>query len=129
MRPVADSLGAKPCSRKALLPPAGHRPGAAGRHQGGRFGRAFASKLVEQRERVEALGGLRRKLVAGRLETIKFAVRMFDLHGAISRLSAVGFSLSAMLPQKFFARPLFPFGLRPTGKSGRSHMYLNPDIQ
>ncbi len=32
-----------------------------------------------------------------------------------------------MLPQKFFARPLFPFGLRPTGKSGRSHMYLNPD--
>ncbi len=28
---------------------------------------------------------------------------------------------------KIFARPLFPFGLRPSGKSGQSRMYLTPD--
>ena len=38
---------------------------------------AFAAKLVE------ALGGLRRKFVADRVEAIKFAVRTFDLHGAL----------------------------------------------
>ena len=79
--------------------------GATGRHQGGRFGRAFAAKPVEQRELVEALGGLRRKFVADRVETIKSAVWTFGLHGAFSRLSAAGFLLITMLPQKFFARP------------------------
>ena len=125
---AAVGQGADALLAQAPLPAAGRRPRAAGRLQGGRLGRALKAKLVEQRERGEALGGLRRKFVADRVETIKFAVRIFGLHGAFSRLSAVGFSLSAMLPQKFFARPLFPFGLRPTGKSGQSHMYLNPDI-
>ncbi len=46
---------------------------------------------VEQRETVEALGGLRRKFVADRVEAIKSAVRIFGLHGAFSRLSADGF--------------------------------------
>ncbi len=73
------------------LPPVERRPRAAGRLQGGRLGRALKAKLVEQRERVEALGGLRRKFVAGRVEAIKPAVRIFGLHGAFSRLSAAGF--------------------------------------
>ena len=126
---AAVGQGADALLAQAPLPAVERRPRAAGRLQGGRLGRALEAKLVEQRERVEALGGLRRKFVADRVETIKFAVRIFDLHGALSRLSAVGFSLSAMLPQKFFARPLFPFGLRPTGKSGQSHMYLTPDTR
>ncbi len=75
---------------QAPLPAAGRRPGAAGRLQGGRFGRALKAQPVEQRETVEALGGLRRKLVAGRVETAEFAVRTFGLHGALSRLSAAG---------------------------------------
>ncbi len=83
--------GADALLAQAPLPAAGRRPGAADRLQGGRFGRALEAKLVEQRETVEALGGLRRKFVADRVETIKFAVRIFDLHGAISRLSAVEF--------------------------------------
>ena len=99
------STGAAALLAQAPLPAAGRRPGAAGRLQGGRLGRAFAAKLVEQRERVEALGGRRRKLVADRVETAEFAVRMFDLHGAFPRLSAAGFVSSATLPQKFFARP------------------------
>ncbi len=73
------------------LPPVERRPRAAGRLQGGRLGRALKAKLVKQRERVEALGGLRRKFVAGRVEAIKPAVRIFGLHGAFSRLSAAGF--------------------------------------
>ncbi len=100
--------GADALLAQALLPPAERRPGAAGRHQGGRLGRAFAAKLVEQRERVEALGGLRRKFVADRVETIKFAVRIFGLHGALSRLSAVGFLLGTMLPEKFSRARLLP---------------------
>ena len=76
---------------QAPLPAVERRPGAAGRLQGGRLGRALKAKLVEQRELVEALGGLRRKFVADRVEAIKFAVRMFDLHGAFSRLSAFEF--------------------------------------
>ena len=83
-------LGGGPLAQ-APLPAAGRRPGAADRLQGGRFGCALEAKLVEQRETVEALGGLRRKFVADRVEAIKFAVRTFDLHGAISRLSADGF--------------------------------------
>ncbi len=76
---------------QAPLPAAGRGPEAAGRHQGGRFGRVFAAKPIEQRKLVEALGGLRRKLVVGRVETAEFPVWTFGLHGAFSRLSAVGF--------------------------------------
>ena len=82
--------GADALLAQAPLPAAGRGPGAADRLQGGRLGRALEAKLVEQREIVEALGGLRRKFVADRVEAIKFAVRIFDLHSAISRLSAVG---------------------------------------
>ena len=89
---AAVGQGADALLAQAPLPAAGRRPGAADRLQGGRFGRAFKAKLVKQRETVEALGGLRRKFVADRFETIKFAVRMFDLHGALSLLSAVGFT-------------------------------------
>ncbi len=105
---AAVGQGADALLAQAPLPAAGRRPGAAGRLQGGRFGRAFAAQLVEQRETVEALGGLRRKFVANRVEAIKFAVRIFDLHGAISRLSADGFESSAMLPQKFSRARLLP---------------------
>ncbi len=107
MRPVADALLAQ-----APFPAAGRRPGAADRHQGGCFGRAFAAKPVEQSELVEVLGGVRRKFVADRVEAIKFAVRTFGLHGACARFSAAGFLLSTMLPQKF----------------SRTRMYLTPDM-
>ncbi len=90
-----------PLGAQVPLPPAGRRPGAADRLQGGRLGLALKAKLVEQREIVEALGGLRRKLVADRVETTESAVRTFGLHGALSRLSAAGLLSSAMLPQKF----------------------------
>ncbi len=83
--------GADALLAQAPLPAVERGPGAADRLQGGRFGRALEAKLVEQRETVEALGGLRRKFVADRVEAIKFAVRTFGLHSAISRLSAVGF--------------------------------------
>ncbi len=124
---AAVGQGADALLAQAPLPAAGRRPGAADRLQGGRFGRALEAKLVEQREIVEALGGLRRKFVADRIDAIKFAVRIFDLHGASSRLSAVGFLLGTMLTEKFSRRPPPPFGLRPSGGGGRSHMYLNPD--
>ena len=88
---TAVGQGADALLAQAPLPAAERGPGAADRLQGGRFGRALEAKLVEQRETVEALGGLRRKFVAGRVEATEFAVRTFDLHGALSRLSAVGF--------------------------------------
>ncbi len=37
------------------------------------------------------------------------------------------FLFGSMLPEKFSRRPPPPFGLRPSGGGGRSHMYLNPD--
>ncbi len=88
---AAVGQGADALLAQAPLPAVERGPGAADRLQGGRFGCALEAKLVEQRETVEALGGLRRKFVADRVEAIKFAVRMFDLHGALSRLSADGF--------------------------------------
>ncbi len=90
---------------QATLPAAGRSSGATDRLQGGRLRGTFAAKQVEQRELVEALGGLRRKFVADRIETIKFAVRTFGLHGAFSRFSATGLLSSAMLPENVFARP------------------------
>ncbi len=74
-------LGAPP-QRKALPRPAHQLELASGP--------LALPKLVEQRELVEALGGLRRKFVADRSETAESAVRIFDLHGAFSHLSAVG---------------------------------------
>ncbi len=88
---AAVGQGADALLAQAPLPAAGRRPGAADRLQGGRFGCALEAKLVEQRETVEALGGLRRKFVADRVEAAEFAVRIFGLHGTLSRLSAVGF--------------------------------------
>ncbi len=105
---AAVGQGADALLAQAPLPAVERRPGAADRLQGGRFGYALEAKLVEQRETVEALGGLRRKFVADRVEAIKFAVRTFDLHGAISRLSAVGFVSSTMLPQNFSRARLLP---------------------
>ncbi len=105
---AAAGQGADALLAQAPLPAVERGPGAADRLQGGRFGRALAAKLVEQREIVEALGGLRRKFVADRVEAIKFAVRTFDLHGAISRLSAAGFVSSTMLPQNFSRARLLP---------------------
>ena len=86
MRPVADSLGADALLAQAPLPAVERGPGAADRLQ----------------------GGLRRKFVADRVEAVKFPVRTFGLHGAFSRLSAVGFLLSTMLPQKFSRARLLP---------------------
>ena len=92
MRPagVAEALefgqlgvqGADARLAQAPLPAAGRGPGAADRLQGGRLRGALNAKLVEQRELVEALGGLRRKFVADRIETTESAVRTFGLHGA-----------------------------------------------
>ncbi len=90
---------------QATLPAAGRSSGATDRLQGGRLRGTFEAKLVEQRELVEALGGRRRKFVADRIETIKFAVRTFGLHGAFSSFSATGLLSSAMLPENVFARP------------------------
>ncbi len=110
--------GADALLAQAPLPAVERRPGAADRLQGGRFGCALEAKLVEQRETVEALGGLRRKFVADRVEAIKFAVRIFDLHSAISRLSAVGFLLGTMLPEKFSRARLLPSDYVLRGRAG-----------
>ena len=95
-------LGGGPLAQ-APLPAIQRRPGAAGRFERSAFRGAFAAKLVVEPDQVEALGGLGRKFVADRVETIKFAVRMFDLHGAISRLSAAGFSQALCYLKNFRA--------------------------
>ncbi len=105
---AAVGQGADALLAQAPLPAIQRRPGAAGRFERGAFRGAFAAKLVVEPDQVEALGGLRRKFVADRVEAIKFAVRTFDLHGAISRLSAAGFVSSTMLPQKFSRARLLP---------------------
>ncbi len=87
---AAVGQGADALLAQAPLPAIQRRPGAAGRFERGAFRGAFAAKLVVEPDQVEALGGLGRNGFADRIDAIKFAVRRFDLHGAISRLSAVG---------------------------------------
>ncbi len=124
---AAVGQGADALLAQAPLPAIQRRPGAAGRFERGAFRGAFAAKLVVEPDQVEALGGLGRDGFADRIDATEFAVRRFDLHGASSRLSAMVFLFSSMLPEKFSRRPPPPFGLRPSGGGGRSHMYLNPD--
>ncbi len=88
---AAVGQGADALLAQAPLPAIQRRPGAAGRFERGAFRGAFAAKLVVEPDQVEALGGLGRKFVADRVDAIKFAVRIFDLHGASSRLSAMVF--------------------------------------
>ncbi len=99
--------GGERAGAQAPFPAVERRSGAADRIQGGRLGRAFASKLAEQRKLVEALGGLRRKFVADRIETAESTVRTFGLHGAFSRLSALD-CYQAPCCLKIFRAPAFP---------------------
>ncbi len=78
---AAVGQGADALLAQAPLPAAERRPGAAGCLQGGRFGRALEAQLAEQRETVEALGGLRRKFAG-------FSHAIAHLPGAVSGLPA-----------------------------------------
>ncbi len=90
-------LGAAPQREAKARRPAGRSPRSRPQGEAGRTARACRSA-----RRPAA------KVRRGPDRGVKFAVRTFGLHGALSRLSAAGFVSSAMLPQKFSRARLLP---------------------